>query len=166
MSTALVPPADKVAFMQTFNVMAKRLRASDIDAADLQTYFSALCHLPMWALEQGADALALERGRRFFPTTAEWHDKAQDAIERRLREVAQGEREWKLYCDVCQDSGWKPHACTAKTRCGRRFCDRMGETYEHEYMSPCPCREHNPSYQRDVAATRAKAAQAGKAERK
>lgn len=164
MTTTLVQPAEKVAFMQTFNVLAKRLRAQDIDAADLQTYFSALSHLPMWALEQGANALALERGRRFFPTTAEWHDAAQVAIERRLREVAQGERIWKLYCESCKDSGWKPQECTPKARCGRTYCDRLGETHSHEYFIVCPCRAHNPSYQREVAAMRA--AHSGKAERK
>lgn len=162
MTNSLTIQADKVAFMQAFNVMAKRLRASDIDEADLHTYFSALSHFPIWAIEQGADALALERGRRFFPTTAEWAEKIEHAIERRLREIAQGEREWKVYCESCQDSGWKPHECTPKTRCGRSFCTRAGESYSHEYVSVCPCREHNPTYQRDRAQVQERAMRGAK----
>jgi hypothetical protein len=153
-TTALVSAIDKKAFSQCFNVLAKRLRVADVDAADLQSYYTALSHLPEWALEQGATELAIEKGRRFFPTTAEWASAADAAIQRRLRESLSHGRVWQEECVSCHDSGWKEYHCTATSRCGRIWCEKNGERYTHDYYAVCPCRPNNHTYQRQTQSSK------------
>jgi len=67
-------------------------------------------------------------------------------------------REWKYYCDVCADSGWRSFVCGASTRqpwlpvmaCGRAHQDG----YAHEWTDRCPCAATNPAIRRrqDMAA--------------
>jgi hypothetical protein len=57
-------------------------------------------------------------------------------------------REWKDECRTCHDSGWKSYTCTATSRCGRFFCERMGDAHTHTYYAICPCRATNGTYQR------------------
>ena len=57
-------------------------------------------------------------------------------------------REWMDECRTCHDSGWKDYTCTVRQRCGRAWCERMGEEYSHTYYAACPCRAGNATYQR------------------
>lgn len=143
---------EKQAFAQCFNRLAKAKRAKDIDAADLQIYYEALKALPLWAIEEAANEL--QRTTTYgFPTTDVWYQQADAEVQRRLRETLAHGREWKEVCQGCHDSGWKEYECRHLHRCGRPYCDRMGEKHAHSYFSACPCREHNPTYQRNTKAS-------------
>jgi hypothetical protein len=58
-------------------------------------------------------------------------------------------REWRYYCEDCNDLGWRSVWCGEKTvrtapwmetgHCGRR-----GEHGAHEFVVPCPCASSNP----------------------
>lgn len=149
---ALVPSADKKAFAQCFNRLAKAKRAKDIDAADLQIYFDTLKALPLWAVEEAANEL--QRTPTFgFPDAATWYQAADAEVKRRQRESLHQQRQWRDECHTCQDTGWKEHQCTNDTRCGRHFCTQMGEKHAHSYYSACPCREHNSTYRRNTLAS-------------
>lgn len=154
MTTAIVPAvADKKAFAQCFNRLAKAKRAKDIDAADMQIYYTVLSSYPLWAIEEAA--FELMRTPTFgFPTTDVWVKQIQAEIARRQREMlSHRQREWKDECLTCKDSGWREHHCTQQTRCGRKFCAQLGEKHEHTYYSACPCREHNSTYRRNTLAS-------------
>lgn len=152
MTTAIVQPADRVLFLQCFNRLAKSKRAKDIDAADMQIYFDTLSPLPMWAIEEAANEL--QRTPTFgFPDAATWFQAAEKEIQRRLRESLIHGREWKEECTTCRDSGWQEFHCTQQKRCGRRFCNQLGEKHEHTYYGACPCREHNYTYRRNTQAS-------------
>ncbi len=152
MSTALVPEADKKAFAQCFNRLAKAKRAKDIDAADLQIYFDKLQQFPQWAIDEAASELQ-QKHTFGFPTLDVWYQQCEAEIARRLRENLIHGREWKEECGQCRDSGWKEATCTHKHRCGRRFCDQLGEKHEHTFYSACVCRATNRTYQRNTQAS-------------
>lgn len=155
MTTAeLVPAAaDKKAFAQCFNRLAKAKRAKDIDAADMQIYYAVLSGYPLWAIEEAALEL-MKTATYGFPTTDVWVTAIQAEVARRQRELlTRRQTAWKDECTTCRDSGWVEHHCTPQVRCGRRFCAEMGEKHEHEYYSPCACREHNSTYRRNTLAS-------------
>lgn len=153
MTTAIVPAtADKKAFAQCFNRLAKAKRAKDIDTADMQIYYTVLGTYPLWAIEEAA--LELMKTPTFgFPTTDVWVKQIQAEIQRRDRDTVARAREWKDECKTCHDSGWIEHLCAAQHRCGRRFCAEMGEKHEHTYYAACLCREHNSTYRRNTLAS-------------
>jgi hypothetical protein len=153
-TAAVVPAAaDKKLFAQCFNRLAKAKRAKDIDAADMQIYYAVLSTYPLWAIEEAS--LELMRISTYgFPTTDVWVKQIQAEIARRNREnLSHRQREWKDECTVCKDAGWREHTCTWQERCGRKFCDQLGEKHEHQYYSACPCREHNSTYRRNTLAS-------------
>lgn len=152
MTTALVPTADLTAFKVCFNKLAKGLRASDVDGATMVIYLEALRPLPMWAIEEAASELSRKPGYG-FPTTAVWYAAAQAEVERRKREQLVAPREWKSECRQCRDSGWTELLCTHTNRCGRRFCQQLGEKHEHTYYAACLCRETNSTYRRNTQAS-------------
>lgn len=50
-------------------------------------------------------------------------------------------REWRYYCDTCQDGGWQSFQCDGHSQCGRdRQCP-----YPHKYVKRCACWETNPA---------------------
>jgi hypothetical protein len=144
--------ADKKAFAQIFNRLAKGKRARDIDVSDLQIYYNVLSPYPIWATEAAADEL-LRTSTFGFPSTDAWLQEVQAQIQRRLRQTLAGGREWNDECPTCRDTGWRDHLCNAQSRCGRRSCARSDATYEHPYHSACSCREHNRTYQRNTRAS-------------
>lgn len=158
-------------FSQLFNRLLAATVPSGADAsllrAKLQVYFEALRSRPEWAISGAATQLI--ETEKFFPSVSQWVDACNTAVENRLRESLNAPRPWKLHCDTCRDTGWREHLCKPGQRCGRNFCARHDEAkipYEHEYVSPCPCRDHNPSYQRETEYSRAQAMLRNKGEKK
>lgn len=44
------------------------------------------------------------------------------------------EEPWRYLCEVCADTGWRPHECPGDARCGR-----TSEHKAHPYVSYCWC---------------------------
>ena len=124
----------KAAFLQAFNRLCVALREPADDSGVTQgIYYDALKDVPLPAVEAGAVALSKERGRRFFPTTAEWRTAAQAALQAQLRHVE---------CDGCEDTGWVLGlTCDGSNQCGRKRVH-----LPHTWTYPCPCRETNRTY--------------------
>lgn len=154
MTTEIAPAGtDKKAFAQCFNRLAKAKRAKDLDAADMQIYYSVLGSYPLWAIEEAALEL-MKTATYGFPTTDVWVTQIQAEIQRRDREqLSRRQTEWKDECTTCKDSGWREYHCTAQKRCGRRFCAELGEKHEHDYYVPCGCRPDNRTYRRNTLAS-------------
>jgi hypothetical protein len=62
--------------------------------------------------------------------------------------VIKAKREWRYYCDDCQDSGWLSIWCgdtaQAKPWQSHGNCGRTREHGSHEFVTPCPCASSNP----------------------
>lgn len=143
---------DKGAFALCFAKLAKAKRLKGVDSSDLKLYESVLAKFPQWAIEQAVDALMCT-ATFGFPTTDVWVQHCEQAVQRRLRDTLVLGREWKEECTSCHDSGWREYHCTQRLRCGRRFCDQLGEAHEHTYYSACACRAHNSTYRRQTLAS-------------
>lgn len=155
---------DSERFAQCFNrLLAATVSAKDdamLIRAKLDVYFEALRYRPQWAVEQASRQLI--DSETFFPPVARWVDVAQKIETDQSRRELSYPREKVIYCETCSDTGWAPHECKHGQRCGQKLCDRAdktGATYEHFFVSVCPCREHNPNYLRDRAYTRLQAEQ-------
>lgn len=137
--------AQPVEFVQVFNRLCVALREKDADSATMQVYFDALKDLPMSAIQQGAQALQSELGRKWFPTTGEWRQAAQDAADRQLRTAVGQARDepWHLECELCEDTGWRFYECD-----GDNFCGREHKHAPHSFVRVCACRPTNRTYQR------------------
>ena len=142
---ALYQPTTEGDFLRVFNRLCVALREPPDDTGvTQQTYFELLHDLPIAALEAGASVLMKEPGRRFFPTSAEWRTAADRAQTEQLREALPTGREnpWVHECSGCEDTGWKYHACPEEP-CGRGF-----KHAPHDYVTVCPCRASNRTFQR------------------
>lgn len=110
MSLSLVPKgAEEREFLAVFSRLCVGLRETQDDSGiTQQVYFEALRDLSSEALDAGAAALMRERGRKFFPTTAEWRTAAENAHVEALRKALTSTREdpWRHECRECEDSGW------------------------------------------------------------
>lgn len=148
MTLALVPkPPTDQEFLVVFNRLAVALQAPQDESGITQgVYFDALKDLPMPALDAGALTLMREGGRRFFPSTAEWREAAQAAQRTQLREAVRPSRAepWHHECASCGDTGWQPRTCDGSDVCGRHK-----QHAAHDYVSVCPCRPTNRTYQRN-----------------
>lgn len=148
---ALVPKAaDERDFLAVFSRLCVALRETQDDSGiTQQVYWEALKDLSIAALNDGALTLMRERGRRFFPTTAEWRAAAHSARDAQLREAVRPARDepWKHECRDCEDSGWVTGlSCDGTDRCGRRKPHAP-----HSYTMACPCRLTNRTYRRHMA---------------
>lgn len=138
---------------------------------DVVEYFAALEDVPDDLFTRAVTHAV--KTRQWFPTPAELRadcDAVNEAsvglLEPKVEELVGGGREvefknplggpslhlritrdWKFNCDVCRDTGWKPHACPAEP-CGRRF-----QHAAHEWVTRCECVPTNPTIQRHRAAT-------------
>jgi hypothetical protein len=143
---AIVPkPPDEAQFLQVFNRLCVALREPPDDSGVTQgVYFDALSDLPLPALDAGAVALSREKGRRFFPTTAEWRTTAEAAQQEQLRKVVQPPRSepWHLECERCADTGW----ILELTCDGTDYCGRHKQHAAHTFTRACPCRPTNRTY--------------------
>ena len=145
--TALVRSSDMTEreFGVVFSRLAIQLRFTDADVLTVRAYYDALKDIPLVAVETSGRAFATEPGRKFFPTTAEWHDAAQRAVTDELRKVLAPARDesWKLECGACEDTGWESFHCPGDESCGRTT-----KHTEHTYVRICTCRPNNRTYQR------------------
>ena len=134
-------------FLQVFNRLCVALRETQDETGITQgVYFDALRDLSLEALQAGADGLAKQGGRKFFPTTAEWRQEAERAAVAALRKALPSARyePWHHDCNACEDTGWVLGLeCDGSDRCGRRKIHAP-----HSYTEPCPCRATNRTYQR------------------
>jgi hypothetical protein len=144
MSTVLTPMTEHE-FGKIFVRLAAQLRWSDYDADTTRDYFAALKTCSLEAIDASAASFATEPGRRFFPTTGEWSERANKAATAQVREaLTLGRVEpWQVECDACEDSGWERFECT-----GDSFCGRQRRHAAHTFVRPCACRESNRTYQR------------------
>lgn len=131
-------------FGTVFSVLAVQLRF-DHDEVIMRSYYKALGDLPLDALEASAHQFAIETGRKFFPTTAEWATAARIWRLEQQQAALHAEREqpWRIECEACQDVGWVTHQCPGDSTCGR-----FTQHYAHDYVTRCPCRPTNRTYQR------------------
>jgi len=98
-------------FRAIYNRLSVALRIpQDETGAELRVYYEALAAWPVEALEATGRAFAVEAGRRYFPTTAEWAGKAADYADQmtrlRLALPAPRPEPWRSECEACGDSGW------------------------------------------------------------
>lgn len=147
MTLAVVPkPPTDAEFLVIFNRLAVALREQQDESGITQgVYYDALKDLPLKAVELGATALMKEADRRFFPTTAEWRTAAERAHLVLLREAVQPARRepWHFDDDACGDTGWQLHECDGSSLCGR-----TKPHTPHDYVTICPCRPTNRTFQR------------------
>jgi len=88
------------------------------------------------------------------PLAAPVDDPARETpVERKTFTLPDGTtlpvtREWKYFCDDCNDSGWLNHFCgtdqPTKPWLSRRTCDRKYDHPSHEWVRLCPCATRNP----------------------
>lgn len=149
MTLALVPrPATSAEFLTVYNRLSVALREPQDDSGITQgVYFDALKDVPLEALTAGAETLAREPGRRFFPTTAEWRTAAQAwrMSTFRAHETEVDRVEWRHECSGCEDTGFTFHEC-AGGQTGA--CGRRRKHAAHSFVRVCPCRPTNRTYQR------------------
>lgn len=146
MTEELTKARDSGEFGEIFAVLAIQLRWQDADEGSMQSYFDALKDISDALLKRSAHQLANEPGRRFFPTTGEWREAALRLEADDRRRVMSGVRDWKIECTACDDSGWEYHHCEGDKTCGRQH-----EHRPHNFVTVCPCRDTNRTYQRHHA---------------
>ena len=132
-------------FAVIFTKLALQLRWTDADEVAMRSYYAVLKGFPLEAVRLSGQAFAAEAGRKFFPTTGEWVESVHRTMTAQLREVVVAPRAepWRFECDGCEDTGWQSHECD-----GSRICGREREHYAHTYVTVCPCRPMNRTYQR------------------
>lgn len=143
-------------FGAIFAKLALQLRWTDADAVTMRSYFEVMQELPQEAIEAGARVIAI-RGvrddngatqRKWFPTSAEWIQAAQehqrDQARKRLALPAGRSEPWHYECVSCLDTGWvQDLECDGSSICGR---DKPHAA--HSYTKPCGCRATNRTFQR------------------
>ena len=142
------PHAEFQEFLVIYNRLCVALREQQDETGTTQNvYFDAIKDIPIKSLEDGAGALARERGRKFFPTTAEWRTAALQAQEQVFRATTQPARvhPWVNECEACEDTGWVYHDCLGDSN---QTCGRKQPHRPHPYVVVCTCRPNNRTYQR------------------
>jgi hypothetical protein len=145
--TQLVPASAMTEreFGTVFAKLAMQLRWMDADELAIRSYYEPLKDAPFAAVKAAAETFAKEPGRRFFPTSAEWYQAAQQAAKEALRAAIPCGRDepWRMDCAMCEDTGWEPFECSGDSLCGRKQ-----KHAPHPYVRSCPCRASNRTYQR------------------
>lgn len=144
---------DKDRFKAAFNrlAVATRLHADEIDPAMQVIYFEGMTDLPIDAIEIAADDLGRESN--WFPKLAEWRQRAlREKFALAMNALPSADPS-KLWCEVCQDTGWERGVCEAGARCGRPRCVHAAAEYTHTYAKACECRSTNAMYLRDRVAS-------------
>ena len=143
MSEALFLPMSEGEFAEIFARLAVQLRWHDAGETEARCYYDALRHFKASYVRTAATNLALEPGRKYFPTTGEWRDGILTAQREENTQLLTERAEWRTECTDCDDTGWNYHQCKGTAQCGR---DRAHAA--HEYVTECPCRPTNRTYQR------------------
>jgi len=135
-------------FGKVFGALAIQLRAES-DPTAAAAYFDVLSELPLEAVRVAAVAFARESERRWFPTTAEWHQEAANAArEALLRETLTASRvePWHHECETCEDTGWVLGVTCSGEPAGA--CGQPRLHAAHDWTRPCVCRPTNKTWQR------------------
>jgi hypothetical protein len=95
-------------FGLVFAKLAMQLRATDVDEATIRSYYEPLADLPLEAVRMAQEAFSREPGRKWFPTSAEWRERASQAQDGLLRKALPPARSqpWRVECEDCEDTGW------------------------------------------------------------
>lgn len=146
-------------FGAIFAKLALQLRWTDADAVTIKSYYEALQGCSMDALQASARDIAIrgvrdDKGavqRKWFPTSAEWFQAAQEhqrEIARKQLALPPGREEpWHYECQNCEDTGWIMYLdCDGSAKCGRQRPHAP-----HSYTDVCGCRATNKTFQRHHA---------------
>jgi Zn finger protein HypA/HybF involved in hydrogenase expression len=141
--TGMDMPAFSDALKRTGAVFSK---AIDGDLAE--AYHLALADIPFPIVEAGL--LRCQRGAKFFPRPAQIREACDVARATTMREPVRNVEQvaGAAWCERCEDTGWEFHECSAAGRCYRCHSAKVTVGYDHRYVTECPCRGHNPVYQR------------------
>lgn len=172
-----------------FETQMARLSGLKFRPAELQTHWEALKDIPDAVLE--AAVTKAQRTRTEFPSPVELRQDA-DTVAHHVAPVAAEEdrgvplaepfsitvpevgtvlsvtREWRYYCESCEDGGWRSHWCGDRTAHAKPWqesghCGRRNEHAPHEWVEHCACYETNPALVRKRAASQKFADKPGKA---
>lgn len=133
-------------FAPIYLALSRSLQHTKADPEEITAYFHVLETFETPHVGRAALALARDGGRRFFPTTSEWAEKAAAAAaDTRSHELAEP-RTWKTECERCDDTGWAREECPGTEICGRRHGHQP-----HAVVRACPCRLTNRTYRRHHA---------------
>ena len=151
---ALIASMTEREFGTVFAKLAMQLRAMEVDVATIKSYYEVLADCPLESIQASARDFATETGRKWLPTTAEWHSAAQAASERAFRrnvEAAAPIDVTQILCSACYDTGWVLAVGAVPMECpGNQTCGRRGPHRAHTYTKVCFCRDTNANYQRWV----------------
>lgn len=158
-----------------FRAQMKRLVGLKFAPTDLTTHWEALKDMPEPLLEAAVAKAQSETSE--FPSPKMLKSYADqlrlrvlgvpDEVDRSVplpttREIVVPQvgkvipitRDWKYYCDDCNDQGWRSLWCGAHGETPRfpwldvRHCGRHQEHGPHEWTEKCPCFDQNPDVQR------------------
>jgi hypothetical protein len=178
MTQALIVPSTMTPreFGVIFSRLATQLQWRDADVSSAASYYEALKNYTLDTIHESGKRLAMEQGRRFFPTTGEWAEVADAVQHEALRRAVKPARDepWHFDCESCEDTGWAPHQCDggaaawpeaagASDDIGNRpfsykalgrltetpgpsTCGRRKAHAPHDYVTVCPCRPTNRTW--------------------
>lgn len=121
-------PQDAAPFEASFNRLAVALR-EPVDAVQKRIYFDALSDLPLSAVVDAAKRLeatqVTESGYSAFPTTAQWHQAAEAALEAQQRafQLPSVQQLRERHCTVCEDTFMAPVLTPEGEQRAVRRCD-------------------------------------------
>ena len=122
-STQLVQytPMSEKDFGIVFGKLAMQLRFTDADVATIKSYYEPLSDLPLEAVRMAQEAFSREAGRKWFPTSGEWRERAEEARKASLKAaLSHRDEPWRVECEKCDDTGWILHlTCDGGETCGR-----------------------------------------------
>lgn len=148
MSTGLIAVSTMTEreFGVVFAKLAIQLRWLDPDVVAIKSYYEALKDFTLPVIEASARAISVEPGRRFFPTTGEWAERAKHAAAEQLKAALPHRDEpWKVECQECEDTGWNLGLeCYGDTG----TCGRTTTHMKHTYTRACFCRPTNRTFLR------------------
>jgi hypothetical protein len=116
-----------IEFSEVFALLAKQLRQTDADEADIEAYYRSLKDLDLPLVAMAADRMAREGGARsenphWFPKTSEWRamvgqveGERQGVLAHRLRAL---HKAGQVLCAGCDDTGWTLGSGSRYQRCG------------------------------------------------
>lgn len=120
--------------------------------ARVMAYWKYLHPLPPDLLGRAARVFILDVGR--FPSIADWRKQVEKLEKQRGRKRGQFQRVEGIYCEDCEDTGWRFLAGNEDVN-GSPITVAERRRMEHEERGrgwvfrtqACPCRDENPNFQ-------------------
>lgn len=152
-----------VEFSEIFALLAKQLRQTDADEADIDAYYRTLADLEPEFVAMAAVRLA--KTAEWFPKTSEWRQEASKAeveqralLAHRLRAL---HKAGVVLCLACDDTGWSLHAPSGRyMACKCLFARRLEILGRRPMPALPPAQESDPAASARVEALVAKAVKA------